>query len=69
MKLGSGIAPNMKLGSGIAPILQYLKEGISVTLGADGAPCNNNLSIFNEMRLASLMQKPVHGTDAMDAKT
>jgi 5-methylthioadenosine/S-adenosylhomocysteine deaminase len=60
---------NMKLGSGIAPIPQYLKEGISVTLGADGAPCNNNLSIFNEMRLASLMQKPVHGTDAMDAKT
>jgi cytosine/adenosine deaminase-related metal-dependent hydrolase len=60
---------NMKLGSGIAPIPQYLNEGISVTLGADGAPCNNNLSIFNEMRLASLMQKPVHGTDAMDAKT
>ena len=49
---------NLKLGSGIAPIPQYLKEGISVTLGADGAPCNNNLSIFNEMRLASLIQKP-----------
>ncbi len=60
---------NMKLGSGIAPIPQYLKEGISVTLGADGAPCNNNLSIFNEMRLASLIQKPVHGTEVMDAKT
>jgi 5-methylthioadenosine/S-adenosylhomocysteine deaminase len=60
---------NLKLGSGIAPIHQYLKEGISVTLGADGAPCNNNLSIFNEMRLASLIQKPIHGTDAMDAKT
>ena len=60
---------NMKLGSGIAPIPQYLKEGISVTLGADGAPCNNNLSIFNEMRLASLIQKPVHGAEVMDAKT
>jgi len=60
---------NMKLGSGIAPIPKYLKEGISVTLGADGAPCNNNLSIFNEMRLASLIQKPVHGTEIMDAKT
>ena len=59
---------NMKLGSGIAPIPQYLKEGISVTLGADGAPCNNNLSIFNEMRLASLIQKPIHGTEVMDAK-
>jgi len=60
---------NMKLGSGIAPIPQYLKEGISVTLGADGAPCNNNLSIFNEMRLASLIQKPIHGTEVLDAQT
>jgi cytosine/adenosine deaminase-related metal-dependent hydrolase len=60
---------NLKLGSGIAPIPQYLKEGILVTLGADGASCNNNLSIFNEMRLASLIQKPIHGTEVMDAKT
>jgi len=60
---------NMKLGSGIAPIPQYLKEGISVTLGADGAPCNNNLSIFNEMRLASLIQKPIYGAESMDAQT
>jgi cytosine/adenosine deaminase-related metal-dependent hydrolase len=60
---------NLKLGSGIAPIPLYLEEGISVTLGADGAPCNNNLSIFNEMRLASLIQKPIHGAEVMDAKT
>lgn len=60
---------NLKLGSGIAPIPEYLKAGISVTLGADGAPCNNNLSIFNEMKLASLIQKPAYGTDAMDALT
>jgi cytosine/adenosine deaminase-related metal-dependent hydrolase len=60
---------NMKLGSGIAPIPQYLKEGISVTLGADGAPCNNNLSIFNEMKLASLIQKPINSAEVMDAKT
>jgi cytosine/adenosine deaminase-related metal-dependent hydrolase len=60
---------NLKLGSGIAPIPQYLKEGISVTLGADGAPCNNNLDIFSEMRLASLIQKPIHGAEVMDSKT
>ena len=60
---------NLKLGSGVAPIPQYLKEGISVTLGADGAPCNNNLSIFNEMRLASLIQKSIHGTEVLDPKT
>jgi 5-methylthioadenosine/S-adenosylhomocysteine deaminase len=60
---------NLKLGSGIANIPKYLKEGISVSLGADGAPCNNGLSAFNEMRLAALIQKPVHGPTAMDALT
>ncbi|MBS4034124.1 MAG: amidohydrolase family protein [Ignavibacterium sp.] len=60
---------NLKLGSGIANIPRYLKEGISVSLGADGAPCNNNLSVFIEMRLASLIQKPLHGPKVMDAQT
>lgn len=60
---------NLKLGSGVANIPKYLKEGISVSLGADGAPCNNNLSIFNEMRLSALIQKPIHGSTVMDART
>ncbi len=60
---------NLKLGSGIANIPEYIKLGISVSLGADGAPCNNNLSVFTEMRLAGLIQKPLHGADSMDAKT
>ncbi|MEN8192082.1 MAG: 5'-deoxyadenosine deaminase [Bacteroidota bacterium] len=60
---------NLKLGSGIADIPNYLDNGISVTLGADGAPCNNNLSIFTEMRLAALIQKPMYGPSAMDAKS
>ena len=60
---------NLKLGSGIANIPKFLKKGISVSLGADGAPCNNNLSVFNEMRLAALIQKPFHGSTVMDAKT
>lgn len=60
---------NLKLGSGIANIPRYIKEGISVSLGADGAPCNNGLSVFNEMRLAALIQKPIHGPTAMDALT
>jgi len=59
---------NLKLGSGIADIPRYINEGISVSIGADGAPCNNNLSMFKEMRLASLIQKPIHGAKAMDAK-
>lgn len=60
---------NLKLGSGTAPIPEYLKEGISVSLGADGAPCNNSLSIFNEMKLAGFIQKPVHGADVLSAET
>jgi cytosine/adenosine deaminase-related metal-dependent hydrolase len=60
---------NLKLASGIANIPRYLKEGISVSLGADGAPCNNFLDIFVEMRTASLIQKPIYGPTAMPAKT
>lgn len=60
---------NLKLASGIANIPRYLKENISVSLGADGAPCNNYLDIFVEMRLASLIQKQIHGPTSMDAKT
>ena len=43
--------------------------GINVTLGADGAPCNNNLDVWNEMRLAALIHKPRVGVTSMDAKT
>ena len=60
---------NLKLGSGIANIPRFIKEGIPVSLGADGAPCNNELNIFTEMRLAALIQKPIHGPTEMDAKT
>ncbi|MBC8015372.1 MAG: 5'-deoxyadenosine deaminase [Sporomusaceae bacterium] len=58
---------NLKLGSGIAPIPEMLKYGIHVSLGADGAPCNNNLDQFTEMRTAALIQKPIHGPTAMPA--
>ena len=60
---------NLKLGSGIADVPELLKKGISVSLGADGAPCNNSLSAFAEMRLASLIQKPVYGAAVLDAET
>src|SRR5436190_3212839 len=40
---------NLKLGSGVAPIKQMLDERISVSLGADGAACNNRLDMFTEM--------------------
>jgi 5-methylthioadenosine/S-adenosylhomocysteine deaminase len=59
---------NLKLGSGIAPILELLARGVSVSLGADGAPCNNRLDMFTEMRTAALLQKVTHGADALPAR-
>ena len=58
---------NLKLGSGIAPITEMLETGISVSLGADGAACNNRLDMFTEMRTAALLQKVLHGPEAMPA--
>ena len=58
---------NLKLGSGIAPIPEMLAAGCRVGIGADGAPCNNRLDAFAEMRLAALIQKPRLGPDALPA--
>ena len=60
---------NLKLGSGVADIPRYLAKSITVSLGADGAPCNNKLDMFTEMRLAALIQKPAHGPTSMPAQT
>ncbi|MBL8204452.1 MAG: 5'-deoxyadenosine deaminase [Blastocatellia bacterium] len=60
---------NLKLGSGIAPINEMLERGISVSLGADGAPCNNRLDQFIEMRTATLLQKVRCGPQAVPALT
>lgn len=59
---------NLKLASGISPVPELRKLGVPVSLGADGAPCNNNLNMFQEMRLASILQKPIHGPRAMPAR-
>jgi 5-methylthioadenosine/S-adenosylhomocysteine deaminase len=58
---------NLKLGSGIAPVVQLLEEGVSVSLGADGAACNNRLDMFTEMRTAALLQKALHGPEVLAA--
>src|SRR5689334_4549839 len=58
---------NLKLGSGIAPIVTLLEEGVSVSLGADGAACNNRLDMFTEMRTAALLQKALHGPEVLPA--
>ena len=58
---------NLKLGSGIAPIVKLLDKGVCVSLGADGAACNNRLDMFTEMRTAALLQKALHGPEVVPA--
>ncbi len=48
---------NMKLASGIAPIKKMLEIGLNVGIGTDGPASNNDLDMFEEMRLASFLAK------------
>lgn len=52
-------ASNLKLASGIAPVQRFLKEGIPVAIGTDGAASNNCLDMFREMFLVTGLQKAV----------
>jgi cytosine/adenosine deaminase-related metal-dependent hydrolase len=59
---------NLKLASGVAEVPELMDAGVSVSLGADGAPCNNNLDAFMEMRLAALIAKPRLGAHVLPAR-
>jgi 5-methylthioadenosine/S-adenosylhomocysteine deaminase len=59
---------NLKLGSGIAPVVDMRARGISVSLGADGAACNNRLDMFDEMRLAATLQAMSRGPGSLPAR-
>jgi 5-methylthioadenosine/S-adenosylhomocysteine deaminase len=59
---------NLKLGSGLAPVVEMRARGISVSLGADGAACNNHLDMFEEMRLAAVLQAVRHQPGALTAR-
>ncbi len=48
---------NLKLASGIAPVATLIEAGANVCLGTDGASSNNNLDIFEEMKVAAIVQK------------
>ena len=53
---------NMKIASGISPVSKMLEAGVRMGLGTDGAASNNDLDMWEEMRLASFLQK----VDRMD---
>lgn len=56
---------NLKLASGFAPIVKILKSGINIALGTDGSSSNNNLNMFEEIHIASIVNKAVN----MDAES
>ena len=58
---------NLKLASGIAQLPEMIAAGINVALGADGAPCNNNLDAFTELRFVALLHKPRSGPRTLPA--
>jgi 5-methylthioadenosine/S-adenosylhomocysteine deaminase len=59
---------NLKLGSGIAPVPELRSRGINVSLGADGAACNNHLDMFREMQLAVGLQSIRHSPGILSAR-
>ena len=52
---------NLKLASGFAPVPEFLKRNIPVGVATDGAASNNNLDLWEEMRLAALLHKATSG--------
>lgn len=59
---------NLKLGSGIANVARMRAEGLTVGLGPDGAPCNNNLDPWLEMRHAALCASAKSGPGVLPAR-
>lgn len=51
---------NFKLGSGVAPVEDLLKAGIRVCLGSDNPSCSDNMNLFEQMRMASIIHKVKH---------
>lgn len=52
---------NMKLGSGFAPIPRMVEKGLNLALGTDGSASNNNLNMFEELHLASIIHNGYTG--------
>jgi 5-methylthioadenosine/S-adenosylhomocysteine deaminase len=50
---------NLKLASGFAPVIKMLEAGLNVGIGTDGPASNNDLDMFEEVRLAAFIAKAV----------
>lgn len=56
---------NLRLGSGICPVPQFVRRGVNIGLGTDGAGCNDSLDMFEVLKMTALVHK-VHGPDYRD---
>ncbi|MEL6519159.1 MAG: amidohydrolase family protein, partial [Pseudomonadota bacterium] len=59
---------NCRLGSGIAPLREMRDAGVPVGLGVDGSASNDAGNLMAEARMAMLLQRVVHGANAMSAR-
>ena len=59
---------NLKLGSGVAQVRRLIDRGVHVSIGCDGAPANNTLDAFAEMREAALLSAERAGPGKLSAK-
>jgi 5-methylthioadenosine/S-adenosylhomocysteine deaminase len=61
---------NLKLASGFAPVAKMMEMGVNVGIGTDGPASNNDLDMFEEMRLAAFLAKSVsNDPTALPART
>ncbi len=64
-RYGAGVAhnpsSNLKLASGVAPVSTMLAMGVNVGIGTDGPSSNNDLDMFEELRLTSFLAKGTSG--------
>jgi 5-methylthioadenosine/S-adenosylhomocysteine deaminase len=59
--LAANPVSNLKLASGICPIPKAMAKGVNIGLGTDGSASNNNLNLFEEIKLHAMLHKAVAG--------
>lgn len=70
VSVAHNVVSNLKLASGVAPVPKMIDSGINVSLGTDGASSNNNLDMFEEMKISAVLHKGITlNPTVMDAWT